>query len=249
MALQTDVQLLEPGSEIRLYELDCTEFGGDILRFHGHAIPHTQEEIERARGDVDAMPAKSIWWQGNEYHPWPVKIEGLEASGDGTAPRPTLAVGNVDGSISALCLHFDDLAQARVTVRETLAHYLDASNFQAGNTSADPTAEAVETWFIFQKLAEDADQVRFALSSPADVSGQFLPGRQITSLCHWCMTGGYRGPDCGYTGSACFDADDNPVADPSRDECSGTVKACKLRFGQDAPLPHGGFPGAALLRR
>ncbi|WP_263146070.1 phage minor tail protein L [Pseudomonas sp. RIT-PI-AD] len=249
MSLQTDVQLLEPGSEIRLFELDCTDFDGDIVRFHGHAVAHTPEEIEQAGAAADRLPAKSIWWQGNEYHAWPVKIEGLEATGDGTSPRPTLSVGNVDGSISALCLHFDDLAQARVIVHETLAHYLDARNFVNGNASADPTAEATETWFIFQKTLENADQVQFALSSPADVSGQFLPGRQIASSCHWCMTGGYRGPDCGYTGTRYFDGDDKPVDDPSRDECSGTVRACKLRFGADSPLPHGGFPGAALLRR
>ncbi|ENR8333094.1 phage minor tail protein L, partial [Yersinia enterocolitica] len=45
-----------------------------------------------------------------------------------------------------------------------------------------------------------------------------------------------------------FDENDNPTDDPSRDECSGSLRACKLRHGAE-PLPYGAEPGSSLLRR
>lgn len=104
MALITDIQKLEPGGEIRLFEIDGTEYGADYLRFHGHAIPHTAEELLAYEHSEDDLPTKSIIWQGQEYAAWPVQIEGISSSSDGTASRPTFAAGNVNGRVTALCL-------------------------------------------------------------------------------------------------------------------------------------------------
>ncbi|HEP9081433.1 TPA: phage minor tail protein L, partial [Pseudomonas aeruginosa] len=139
MTLLADIQKLEPGSEIMLFELDGTDYGADVLRFHGHAIAHTPQELAAAGANADQLPAKSIWWQGNEYAAWPVQVEGLEASGDGASVRPKFTAGNVNARISALCLAYDDLANFRLTIRETLARYLDTENFPDGNPDADPT--------------------------------------------------------------------------------------------------------------
>ena len=168
MALITDIQKLEPGGEIRLFEIDGTEYGADYLRFHGHAIPHTSEELLAYADSEDELPAKSIWWQGEEYAAWPVSIEGLGADSDGTATRPTFLAGNINGRVTALCLAFEDLLKFKLTVRETLAQYLDAKNFPEGNPTADPTQEALEIWFIDQKTGEDGEQVQWDLSSPGD---------------------------------------------------------------------------------
>jgi lambda family phage minor tail protein L len=249
MGINADVQLLEPGSEVQLFEVDCTVFGGDVLRFHGHAIAHTPAELQAAMATGQAPEAKPIWWQGQKYRAWPVQIEGLALDGEGAAPSPTLTVGNLDRSISALCLLFDDLAQARVTIRQTFAHYLDAENFEAGNPTADPTQEKAQVWYIEQRLGESDEAVAFALSSPADVQGQQIPARQIHALCHWAMCGEYRGADCGYTGGPVADLDGTPTDDPARDRCGGLLSDCKARFGANNPLPFGGFPGAALLRQ
>ena len=67
MRLIKDIQLLQPGSEVLLFELDGSGWGADILRFHGHAIPHSPAELAAAGANADQLPAKSIWWQGNEY--------------------------------------------------------------------------------------------------------------------------------------------------------------------------------------
>jgi lambda family phage minor tail protein L len=249
MALITDIQKLEPGGEVRLFEIDGTEYGADVLRFHGHAIPHTPEELLSYQGSPDELPAKSIIWQGNEYAAWPVQIEGIGADSDGSATRPVFAAGNVNGRITALCLAFEDLLKFKLTIRETLAQYLDAANFPDGNPTADPTQEALEIWYIDQKTSEDGEVVQWELSSPGEIDNHGLPGRQMTTFCHWAMTGGYRGPNCQYTGPAMFDDDDNPTDDPSKDVCKGCLKSCKLRFGENNELNHGGFPAVSLIAR
>lgn len=109
MSLHADYQKLEPGDEIRLFEIDGSAFNmGDILYFHGYNIPHTEAEILAAGGDESKLPAKSIWWQGTEYKAWPCELEGIESSTSGSDAQPTLRVGNINGSISALCLYYDD---------------------------------------------------------------------------------------------------------------------------------------------
>lgn len=248
--INSDYQKLEPGNAIRLFEVDGTAFGvSDILRFHAHSIPHTEAEILAAGGDESKLPAKSIWWQGEEFKAWPCQIEGIEASTSGSAAQPKLSVANLDGSITALCLHYDDLLQAKVTIHDTLAQYLDAKNFQSGNPSADPTQEKLQVYYIDSKSAETNQVIEFTLSSPMDLQGLMIPTRQLHSLCSWCIRGKYRtGDGCDYAGTLYFDEKNNPVSDPSLDKCSGTLRGCKLRFGEHEELPFGGFPGTSLIR-
>lgn len=257
--LRNDIQKLEVGSLVTLIEVDCTTFGGDILYFHGHNVAYTKEQLEElsnplfidANWDMESgqQVARGIIWQGTTYTAWPCQVEGISSDSSGQPTNPTLGVSNIDGTISALCLYFDDLLQAKVTIRQTLAKYLDAANFTSGNPDADPTQEIVETWYIDSKTQEDNQTISWKLSNPADVSGQIIPARLITGVCHWCLIGEYRGPDCGYTGAAMFDENDNPTDDPANDKCGGILPSCKIRFGETAELPYGGYPGANLLGR
>ncbi|HDU5191347.1 TPA: phage minor tail protein L [Klebsiella aerogenes] len=250
MSLHADYQKLEPGDEIRLFEIDGSAFNmGDILYFHGYKIPHTEAEILAAGGDESKLPAKSIWWQGTEYKAWPCELEGIESSTSGSDAQPTLRVGNIDGSISALCLHYDDLAMARVIIHETQKQYLDARNFPEGNATADPTQEKRHLYFIDTKSLETDETVEFALDSPMGLQGKLIPTRQYHSVCTWCIRNKYRSGDgCDYAGTKYFDKNNKPVDDPSKDVCNGTLTACKLRFGEHNELPFGGFPGTSLIR-
>ncbi|MGV2836245.1 phage minor tail protein L, partial [Pseudomonas shirazensis] len=143
---------------------------------------------------------------------------------------------------------FDNLLEFQLTMRLTLAQYLDAANYPEGNPEADPAEEALEVWFIDQKISENGQTVAWELASPGDVGGETI-GRQMTTLCHWAMTNGYRGPDCGYTGPY-FDFDGNPTDDPAKDECNGCLDSgCVVRFGQDNQIPFGGFPAVSLIAR
>jgi phage-related protein len=276
MAISADVQRLELGQRIELFALDATALSGDVLRFHG------------------LTQSSSIWWQGKEFKAWPIEASGFERTGDGQQPAPTLSVGNIDGSISALCIYLQDLVGATLYRYRTLGKYLDARNFPwdepypetitmsadfvadryeiangvsdgrslslnfvfgeyavfNGNPTADPNEHyPTETWLIERKADADSEIVTFELSSVLDFSEERLPRRQIIAgVCTWLMIGGYRGPYCGYNGSAYFDKDDNPVSDPTLDRCAGRTRSCKCRFGENNPLPYGSFPAADLVR-
>ncbi|MBF4365963.1 phage minor tail protein L, partial [Vibrio anguillarum] len=170
----------EPGSEIILFEVDGTDFDADILRFQSHLEPYTEQEIQAALQSGEDLQPKSITWQGEKFYTWPCQITGIEANSDGSPSSPTLIVANVDSSITALCLAYQDMSQAKVTVRRTLAKYLDAVNFPEGNDQADQDQEHVEIWYIRRKLSEDKISVTFELSSPADVGG-IQVGRKMTA--------------------------------------------------------------------
>lgn len=229
-------QRLEPGALIELFELDATALGvSQVQRFHG--------------GDG------VIIWRGQRYEPWAIEATGFDRTGRGTLPAPTLRVGNIatdatgrsySGVISALCLAAGDLVGARLMRRRTLAQYLDAANFPAGNPAADPAQEfPPEVWLIEAKTRESAAQLEFELKSALDFDGQSLPARQVqATACAWLSIGGYRGPYCAYTGAAMFDEKGQPVTDPMLDRCAGTVAACQQRFGQWQPIHFGGFPAA-----
>lgn len=227
--ITADIQGLEPGARVELFELDATAIaGGELLRFHGY------------------QQAGSIWWQGMEYSPWPIQAEGFAKTSEGQQPTPKLAVGNVDGTISALCIMLDDLVGAKLTRHVTLGQYLDACNFEGGNPTEDPEQEfPPDVWFIEQKTSETNESVEFELSSALDFQEAMLPRRQIiANLCAFQ----YRGPYCGYTGLARFDANDNPVVNPALDVCGKRLSSCKCRFGATEVLNFGGFPAAALIQ-
>lgn len=231
MPLNSDIQSLEPGNRIALFELDATSIGADILRFHAH------------------LQSGPIFWQGNQYDPWPIECEGFVRNYAQPA-SPTLRVSNIDGTITALCLAFDDLVGATLIRRQTLAQYLDAANFGGVNPTADPDEHFPdEIWYIDRKSAETNETVEFELASAADLNGASLPGRQIIpNACGWILRGGYRGPYCGYSGPPVADINDQPTSDPSLDVCGGRLVSCKLRFGQNNELPIGSFPAADLIR-
>lgn len=229
MTITADIQGLEPGARVELFELDATMItGGSLLRFHGY------------------QQASTIYWQGVQYTPWPISAEGFAKTSEGQQPIPKLVVGNVDGSIAALCILMDDLVGAKLTRHVTLGKYLDAANFPGGNPSADPAQEfPSDIWFIEQKTGETSEVVEFELASALDFQGAMLPRRQIiANLCSFT----YKGAYCGYAGAAMFDSNDVSTATPALDVCSKRLAGCKARFGATQVLNFGGFPAASLIQ-
>ena len=151
---------------------------------------------------------------------------GLEATGDGTAVRPTFSAGNVSGRITALCIAFDDLANFQLTIRETLAEFLDAENFPAGNPDADPTQESISIWYFDQKTGEDDQVVEWGWPARGRRQRSRRPADDhVVPLVHDRRL---PGPDCGYTGPY-YDIDDNPTDDPTKDQCAGLYRSCNKR--------------------
>ena len=244
MAITSDVQKLVVEGKITLYQLDFTNYaGGGVLYFHGHVNFHKQFDV------ADTLESKIVF-MGQEYSPIPIKCTGLEQRIDGKASSPTLEVGNylnnVQGGLSALCLQYKDLAAAKLTIIKTFVKYLDAVNFAdpQPNIQSDYNSEI---WYIEQKTAETSQALGFSLSNPVDFEGAFVPSRLISKRCEWALKNGYRQEECGYIGTAFFTDKDQPTDDPSKDKCSGTLNGCKLRFGENEPLPFGGFPAAGMI--
>ncbi|MBD1589794.1 phage minor tail protein L [Pseudomonas typographi] len=227
-SIYEDVQKLEPGQYVELFELDLTAIDGDVYYFHGYT---------RVGG---------ITWQGVGYSPWPIKVEGMGMTGEGQQSNPTLSVGNVTGFITALCATYKDLVDGKITRHRTLGRYLDAVNFPEGNPEADPDEYFTDdVYTIDQKQGADPSTVSFVLKSPLIATDRQLPGRQIVAnCCQWLVIGGYRGTYCAYTGSAYFTDKDVATDDPAKDMCSGTLTGCKLRFGANNQLRYGSYPSA-----
>lgn len=230
-AITSEIQKLAPSAVIELFVLDLSHFNEGVVRFHAGT-----NELRR-----------QVVWQGNTYEPFPIQAEGFEFNGNGQMPRPKLKVANVTGSITALILSYQDLVGAKVTRKRTLLKYLDAVNFISGaNPTADVTAEfADDVYFIDRKSRETRDVVEFELAAAFDLEGVSLPRRQIVqNVCPWL----YRGSECGYTGTAYFNANDETVSSRAQDACGKRLVSCQKRFGANAELPFGGFPAAGLIR-
>lgn len=224
---------LNAGAWVELYALDLTPLSGGIVRFHAGTNALNQ----------------SVVWQGNTYQPYPIQADGFEVDGSGKMPRPRLRVSNAAGLMSSLVRQYEDFVGMRLVRKRTMVQYLDAVNFPGGvNPTADPlSALADETWFVVQKTSENKLQVEFELGSALDLQGISLPRRQIISgICSWI----YRDAGtCGYAGGPVATRFDVPTADPLQDNCSRTLTGCRLRFGANAVLPFGGFPGAGSTGR
>lgn len=231
MTLLSDFQKLYTDGLITLYELDASNLGAGILRFHGH------------------QQSENIIWNGLAFEPMALQVDGLEMNSTGKASSPTLTLANhingIQGAVTAYCLQFEDFAGAKLKVIRTLAKYLDAVNFEDGNASADPSQSKTQIWYIEQKTSENSQQVTFELSNPIDFEGLKIPARNITSYCDWCMHGNYRGEECQYTGLLYFTDKNVATDDPSQDKCRGDLEACRNR-GNEANF--GGFPASNLFQ-
>jgi lambda family phage minor tail protein L len=184
-------------------------------------------------------------WAGNTYRQWPVSATGFKYSGKGQLPRPTLRISNVLGSITAIIATLPDgLDGARVTRIRTHARFLDAVNFPGGVNpygTPDPTAEALEIFYVDRKAAENREVVEYEIASIFDLAGVRGPKRQcIADPCQWryrqwnAATGTFdysKATECGYNKAAYFDANNNPVSNPAQDVCSLALAGCEARFG------------------
>lgn len=219
--ISQDIQKLDPGAQVTLFELDMTALGGTVVYFH-------------AGTDGSRAP---IVWQGNTYSPWPVLAEGFEYNGRGQLPVPHLKVSNIARTMTALNIAYDDLIGAKVTRRRTLAKYLD------GQPEADPDEHYPDdVYYVERKVSSNRALVDYELSSIMDVEGLMLPKRQVQrNLCGWQ----YRSAECSYAGGPVAKIDDTATSDSALDNCSRKVSGCKLRFGDKGPLPYGGFPSVS----
>ena len=236
-SIATEIQRLAPDAVIELLVFDMSTLTdgngnpGPVLYIHGGT-------------DGLLIP---IVWGGQTYSAVPISISGLEYNGRGQLPRPKVQISNIKSLMTALILTYGDLLGAKVTLRRTMAKFLDAVNFPSGvNPNADPTAQFPDDiFFVNQRTVENRTVVEFELAASFDFQNLQLPRRPIVqNVCVWI----YQGAECGYTGTSYFDVNDNPVTAQAQDVCGKRLSSCKCRFGAYNQLPFGSFPAAGLLR-
>jgi len=81
MSIKSQIQKLDPGAVVELFELDLTKLGGPVLRFHAGTNKLSQPVV----------------WKAEVYEPFPIKAEGFDLSTNGTLPAPIVTVSNVGG--------------------------------------------------------------------------------------------------------------------------------------------------------
>ena len=230
-AMSAELQLIAPSAVIELYELQL------------NTAQHGVNTLYRFHAGTSLNANGQVVFGGNSFMRLPLEAEGFEWSGNGQLPRPKLRVSNIMGTITALLLSLPNgLEGAKVTRRRTQARYLDAVNFPGGTSpyTPDPLAEwPREVYYIDRRSTETRDVVEFELACSFDLAGVRAPKRQCVNLCQWI----YRGAECGYTGTSYFNANDVSVTNVNDDVCGKRLDSCKARFGANAVLPFGSFPG------
>lgn len=225
-------QLLEQDAIVVMFELDTSQYGGEIMRF--------------APYPVDGQPVK---FGGETFLPLPVQADGFEWNGKGTLPRPTLTVSSMDLAFLSLVLSADDLVGSPIRRLRTYRKHLD------DGSDPDPTALfPVDYYVIERKVSQNRKRIQFELSVQMDQEGRKIPARQVlrdtcTHRYRWWDGVQYRyeGVTCPYTGAGEWDVAGN-LAPPGGDRCGKRLSDCRLRFGQYGDLPLYGFPGVARFR-
>jgi lambda family phage minor tail protein L len=200
-ALNVELHRLSPTALVDLFVLTVKEYqsnpGGTVYFHNGLNL------ILSVDTSVNSIPPYthygSVVWQGTRYDYVPIEITGMEYSGQGMLPTPTLRVANVGGAVSQALLAYGDLVGAKLTRKRTFARFLDAVNFPGGSNPEASSSMHLpdEIYFVNQKTAETPMMVELKLISALELGNVKLPGRQIiANLCSW----EYRQTDCGYTG-------------------------------------------------
>lgn len=228
--IQSEGQSLQPSAIVSLFTLDTTPLGGPLLRF-------TQGK----------KTSGSVVFGGQTYEAVDVEFKGLETSGVGALPTPEITFSNTSGIMQMLVNTYGDMLGCKLYRIRTFAKFLD------GEADADPEAfYGPDVYQVQRKTSETAQAVTWELSATIDQEGRMLPARVIVrDTCLWryrywnqdLSQWDYSKAQCPYVGTNYFDVNDQPVASPAEDVPSRRLSCCKTRFGANAPLPFGGFPG------
>lgn len=150
-------------AHIELWEIDLTLIGGERYFFCNQA---------NEKGGP-------IIWQGRAYQPYPIKGDGFEMKGKGPSSRPTIEVSNLFGLVTGLAEDLQGLVGARVYRRQVYAKFLDAVNFVAGNSQANPEQEIVHFYLVEQLSELNSQGAKFILASPIEAEGAVIPARTM----------------------------------------------------------------------
>lgn len=181
---------LTPSTLLNLFIVDASFLGGPTLYFY----------------DGSNNNFKPVTFNGQNYTPWPCKLQGFDIDGKGSLPRPKLTLANLNGFISSYLLQNNNLIGANFIRRRVFARFIDAANFPDNvNPYGVPDPSAAypdDIFFINRKVIENKEIVEFEVVTTLEIDNVQLPRRQIlATVCPFK----YRNSSCGYVGA--------PIAD------------------------------------
>lgn len=166
----------------------------------------------------------SVYWQGQEYVPFPIQSSGFESKGDGTLPRPKLTVSNQDFFISNLIRRYNNLVGAKIVRKRTFVKFLDDRNFSDSKNpygAADSTVGLEDqVFYILRRSSESRAIVEFELASPLELENVNFPRRTV--MARYCSFH-YRGNGCRYLGGPIAEENNYLLSIPT-DIRSGLIK-------------------------
>lgn len=216
---------MQPDALIEFFEINFSNLQSDFSMLEKeHRVNISQDPIYRFTSNINGT--RPLFWQGKQYQPLPVDIEGLEAASDGRLPRPKLRLSNPSGILSSIVASNYDFHGCKVTRKRTFAKFIDDANFPENLTTYKDVDSAStkttnrnkdindlnpfggrqdtdahlpdEVYYIHRKTAENKNILEFELTSILEVSGAKFPGR--TMMSNHCSFR-YRQPGtCGYNG-------------------------------------------------
>lgn len=234
-SIQAVGQSPNPGEIVSLFQFDATSVGGDIYYV--------------CMGSQNDGP---VSFGGQSYTPIDCEFSDMETNGQGSLPTPRVKIANNNGIFQSLINTYGDMTGCTLKRVRTFRRFLD------GEAEADPGSYYGPDWFkVERKVSENPIYIEWELSSSIDQESVQLPKRTvIRNTCLWRYRRwdpvlgqfDYTDVQCPYAGGQSYDNSGNPVSS-SEDQCGRRISDCKKRFGEDNPLPFGGFPGVARVRR
>lgn len=218
--------------KVILYEIFLEHMGLGILRFTC--------SLDKNYGVLS--------FGGKSYVPFPLESSGFDVQGQGKNNRPTLTFSAVLPEMSALIIAKNGLQGAELHRITTFARFLD------GGEEPDPTAWLFKERYIINKISPwvSGQYGKMELVNPIDMENVLLPSGSIYknycefSYRYWSEEKqGFVYPKyraCPYAGALCFNEKNEPCK-KEEDCCGKNLDACIVRFGENAVLPFGGFPG------
>ena len=162
-------------SIVTLYDL---EYATGVFAYFTSAIDQ----------DLTSIQFRDTGGTVRTYTPIPIELEGFDVQSDGSIPRPTMTVANIESTFKDALggLGFEDLIGKRITRRTTQEKYL------VGNTGdSTPPVEFPSVTYIIDRLAaKSVMSVQFELAAPFDLAGIKLPRRVVIGgACPWKYQG------------------------------------------------------------
>lgn len=229
--INIEIQKPETNPYVELYELDLNPIGeNQILRW----TPNVNEN------------GTSIVFNGNTYVPLDIRVEGIEYSGQGRPPTPKIFLPGTVDALAALINSFNGLSGAKFTRIRTFSQWLGAV--------ANPQSLRNDVFIVDRIANQNKYTIEIELTSVIDQTNSQLPKRTLNSdYCPWVYRKRVNGQfvyhptdkACPYSGTTYYDENNVLTVNPDLDKCSKNLQGCRVRFGNDAVLPFGGFPGTS----